>query len=194
MLPPPRPVVFPHALEVRIGRKAFRPVEEGWLRRRGTRGFILVRLVVKAGEVLHQYPHAGRIDGQHVRVHMQPATAMRQQAERNRRGRRSAKIRRAMAPRVALDLEPARKRLRIKRRHVLHIEMQRATIRIDGLTPFRIDPEAQHRVSPAKPADRNGQFFQLQSSPLELEIKMGRNFSEHPIRLPTDPVGHLHRS
>lgn len=99
-----------------------------------------------------------------------------------------------MAPRVALDLEPARKRLRIKRRHVLHIEMQRATIRIDGLTPFRIDPEAQHRVSPAKPADRNGQFFQLQSSPLELEIKMGRNFSEYPIRLPTDPVGHLHRS
>jgi hypothetical protein len=98
-----------------------------------------------------------------------------------------------MAPIPPFCLEPVHKRLRIERGQILYIKAERSAGRIDGLTPFRIDPEAQHGVTPAKPFDRNSQSFHVKRPPLELKIKMGRNFSEYPIRLASDPIGHLHR-
>ncbi|MND54682.1 hypothetical protein D3C80_457450 [compost metagenome] len=124
---------------------------------------------------------------------MQTATPFRQQAERNRRRCGSTKISPAMAPLLAFRLKTARKRLRIKRGHVLHIKAERPADRIDGLTPFRVDTEAQHGMTPAETFDGNGQFFRIHRLPLEFEVKMGRNFPEYSIRLAADPIGHLHR-
>lgn len=98
-----------------------------------------------------------------------------------------------MAPVPPFCLEPVRKRLRIEGGQVLDIKAERPAGRIDGLTPFSIDPEAQHGVTPAKLFDRNSQFFHVKRPPVELEIKMRRNFSEYPIRLSADPIGYLHR-
>lgn len=97
-----------------------------------------------------------------------------------------------MAPFLALRLKTACKRFQIERGHVLHIKAERPAGGIDGLTPFRIDPEAQHGVTPAEPFHGNGQFIRIHRLSVEFEVEMRRNFPEYCIRLAADPIGHLH--
>jgi len=186
MLPPPQPVPFTLSPKFRVGCKTFRPAEKR--RRRLSRK----PAFIKTGEVLHHDSHAGRIDRQHIGIHMQPGAALGQQAERNRSRRGDAQIGPAMAPLLTFGGKTMRKRLRIERRHILHIEAERPADRVHRLVPFRIDPEAEHGMTPAQFLDRDSQSFRLQPLALELEIKMRSNFSEYPVRLSADPVGNLH--
>jgi len=191
MLPPPQPVPFTLGFEFRIGCKTFRPAEKRWWCIPQWLEFVRVGFI-KAGEIFQHDTHTGGIDGQHVGIQMQPGATCGQQAERYCRRWGNAQIDLAMAPRLTFGGKTVRKRLLIERRHVLHVEAERPAGGVHRLSPFRIDPEAEHGVTPAKPFDRDGQSFRLQPPAFELEIEMRRNFSEYPVRLSADPVGNLH--